>query len=189
MTVRDRRAVLRGGAVVLATVVLLRALPWAVRSVAALHTRALEEQATLARAEEVLASEPAIHDSLTQVLGRIVALAPRLVEGRTSAEAQAALSSLVSLVASRQQLKVVRLDPLPDSGGGKSPFARVALQAELEGDVTGLTRLLRDIETGDPLLTVTSLSVLAPAPAVPHAAEALRVELDVAGLYLAREAR
>ena len=189
MTVRDRRAVLRGGAVVLAALVLLRALPWAVRSVAALRVRALEQQATLARAEEVLALELAIHDSLTQVLGQIVALAPRLVDGHTSAQAQAGLASLVSLAVSRHLLKVVRLDPLPDSGGGRGPFTRVALHAELEGDVAGLTRLLRDVETGDPLLTVTSLSVLAPAPAVPHAAEALRVELDLAGLYLAREAR
>ena len=100
MTVRDRRAVLRGGAVVLAALVLLRALPWAVRSVAALRVRALEQQATLARAEEVLARELAIHDSLTQVLGQIVALAPRLVDGHTSAQAQAGLASLVSLAVS-----------------------------------------------------------------------------------------
>jgi hypothetical protein len=189
VTARDRRAVVGGGAVVLAALLLLRALPWAVRSVTTLRVRVREQQASLTRAEEVLAREPAIHDSLTQVLGRIVALAPRLVDGGTSAQAQAGLASLVSLAASRHQLKVVRLDPLPDSTGGRSPFTRVALHAELEGDIAGLTRLLRDVETSDPLLTVMSLSVLAPAPAVPHTAEALRLELDMAGLYLAREAK
>ncbi len=185
MTPRDRRVLVRGGAAVVAAVLMLRVLPWSVRSVTVLRARVLEQQTTLARAEAVLARESEIHDSLTHVLGRIVALAPRLVEGHSGAEAQASLSGLVSMAAVREQLKVVRLDPLPDSAAG--PFSRVALHAELEGDIAGITRLLRTVETGDPLLTVSSLSIQAPQPAA--RAEALRIEVDVAGLYLARAGR
>jgi len=56
-----------------------------------------------------------------------------------------------------------------------------------EGDVAGLTLFLKAVETGDPLLTVTALSVMAPDPNA--RTEALRMELDLAGYYLARGAR
>ncbi len=183
----DRRALVRGGGAVLAAVVLLRGLPWAMRSLGTLRTLTHDQQATLARSEDVLARVPAIRDSVAAVLGRIVALAPRLVDGRTSAEAQASLAGLVSLAASRHQLRVVRLEPLADSA--VAPFTRVALHAELEGDVAGLSGLLRAVEAGDPLLSVPSFSVSAPAPATSHGAEALRIELDIAGYYLHREGR
>jgi hypothetical protein len=81
----------------------------------------------------------------------------------------------------------VRLDPLPDSVAGA--FGRVALHAELEGDVAGLTRFLRTIEVGDPLLTVPALSIQAADPVGrPNTAEQLRIEATVAGLYLPRGA-
>src|SRR5438552_15033840 len=141
-----------GGALVLVAGLVLEVFPWVVRSVVALRSRALAQAATLARAEDVLVREPEVRDSLTQVLSRIVALAAKLVDGKTSAEAQASLSGLVSLVANRQQLKVVRLDPLPDSAAGA--LTRVAMHAELEGDAAGLARLVRSIEPGGALLTV-----------------------------------
>jgi hypothetical protein len=64
------------------------------------------------------------------------------------------------------------------------------VHAELEGDEVGLGRLLRAVETGDPLLTVTSLAVDAPAPAPQRGVpEALRVQLEIVGFYLPRNAR
>src|SRR5437667_1535184 len=185
MTSRDKRAVLAGGALIIGAVLLLRVVPWVGRSVVGLRSRALAQAATLARAEDALAREPEVRDSLAHVLGRVIALAPKLVDGKTSAEAQASLSGLVSLVANRQHLKVVRLDPLPDSAAGA--FTRVAMHAELEGDAAGLTRLLKDVETGDPLLTVMALSVMAPDPN--SRTEVLRIEMDLAGYYLARGAQ
>jgi hypothetical protein len=188
MTPRDRKALLLGAAVVLGAVLLLRVIPWGVRSVLALRTRTLERVETLTRAQDVLAAAPALRDSLTRALGAVVALAPRLVDGRTAAEASASLSALVSMAASRHQVRLVRLDPLPDSAAGV--FRRVAVHAELEGDVRGLTRFLRAIETGDPLLTIPTLAVLAPDPLgrVPGP-EALRAEVDVTGFFLLREGR
>ena len=185
MTLRDKRALAMGGALVLVAVLVLEVFPWVVRSVVALRSRALAQAATLARAEDVLVREPEVRDSLTQVLSRVVALAPKVVDGKTGAEAQASLSGLVSLVANRQQLKVVRLDPLPDSTAGA--FTRVAMHAELEGDVAGLTLFLKAVETGDPLLTVMALSVMAPDPN--SRTEVLRIEMDLAGYYLARGAQ
>jgi len=108
------------------------------------------------------------------------------VDGRTAADAQASLSGLVSLAASRHALRIVRLDPLPDSAGD-GVFNRVAVHVELEGDVTGLTRFLGAVERGDPLLTLPSLSVQATDPVGrPNAPEQLKIEATVAGLYLPR---
>ena len=187
MNPRDRRALVVGGAASTGTFLVRRELPWAVRSVLQLRERAEQQVATAARARAVLAAEPGARDSLAGVLNSIVALAPKLVEGRSSAEAQASLSGLVSLAASRHGLKVVRVDPLPDSAAGV--FRRVVVHAELEGDVAGLAGVLKGLETSQSLLSVTSLGVSSPDPysraGVP---EVLHLELDVSGYYLPRGA-
>jgi hypothetical protein len=189
MTPRDRRALIWGGTAILGAVLLLRVLPWTIRAVSAVRAEAADRVHTVARANEVLVGAPATRDSLARALGAVIALAPRLVDGRTAADAQATLSGLVSLAASRHSLRIVRIDPLPDSAG-EGAFNRVAVHVELEGDVSGLTRFLRAVETGEPLLTLPALSVQATDPVGrPNAAEQLRIEATVAGLYLPRGAR
>lgn len=186
MTLRDRRALIWGGAAVVGAVLALRLLPWTVRAVAALRAEAAERVQTVARANEVLAGALATRDSLEQTLGAVVALAPRLVDGRSAADAQATLSGLVSLAASQHALRIVRLDPLPDSAGD-GVFNRVAVHVELEGDVAGLTRFLGAVERGDPLLTLSVLSVQATDPGGrPNTPESLKIEATITGLYLPR---
>lgn len=186
MTSRDRRALLVGGSVILGAIVLLRVLPWTVREAVSLRAQAIDRLATLDRARALVAALSANRDSLRDEFGAIVGLAPKLVDGARSAEAQASLSALVSLAAGRHALKLLRLDPLPDSAAGA--FHRVAVHAECEGDVAGLTALLRSLEMATTLLTVPQLSVQAPDPwAESKAPERLRIELTVSGWYLARE--
>jgi hypothetical protein len=182
---KDRRALLWGVAVVLGALVLLRGVPAAARGIEVLRDRATAQRATLARAEDVVVRGPAVRDSLAQVFHDIVALAPDLVDGDTPADAQASLAALLSLQANRHALKVVRVDALPDSAAGV--FHRVALHAELEGDIAGVTGLLGSVEAGPPLLTVSSVSI-GTSDAVPHprTSEALHVTLEVGGYYLAR---
>ena len=183
MTPRDRRAMVTGVGVVLGAVVLLRGVPASGRAIARLRNGAMERHATAARAMALVAGAPAVGDSLTQVLSSVVALAPKLVEGRSSAEAQAALSGLVNLTATRNALKVVGIDALPDSSA--AVFAQVRVHTALEGDLRGLVGFLRTVETGDPLLTVPSLSVSAPEPgSAKGVPETLHVELIVTGYYL-----
>jgi len=189
MTPRDRRALLWGGAAVVGAVLVLRVVPLTVHAVAALRVEAVERVQTVARANDVLAAAAATRDTLAQTLGAVVALAPRLIEGRTAAEAQASLSGLVSLAASRHALRVMRLDPLSDSSA-EGAFNRVAVHVELEGDVAGLTRFLGAVEKGDPLLTLPALSVQATDPVGrPNAPEQLKIEATVAGLYLPRSSK
>ena len=182
MTPRDRRALFLGGGTVVVAVFVLRVVPWVIHGIASLRVTAEERRATTARAAEVLAASSTTRDSLTQVLAEIVALAPELVEGRSSAEAQASLSGVVSLLANRHDLKVLRVDALPDSGVGV--FDRVGVHAELEGDVTGLAAMVRSLEAGQLLLSIPTLTVTASDPA--SRVEALHIELDVTGFYLPR---
>jgi Type II secretion system (T2SS), protein M subtype b len=185
MATRDRRALLRGLGVALGAVVLLRGVPVAARSIEFLRDKTVAQQATLARVEDVIVRGAAVRDSLAQTFHDIVALAPDLVDGDTPADAQAGLSAVLSLAASRHALKVVRVDPLPDSAAGV--FHHVALHAELEGDIDGVTGLLASLESGGPLVTVSSLSIGTSDPAPhPRTSEALHVTLDVGGYYLAR---
>lgn len=188
MTPRDRRAMLVGGAVLTAAFLALRLFPALGQSVTRLRAAAREERALLERAELVLAARPAVAESLHHALNAIVALAPRLVEGHSQAESQAALTSLLGMEAGRHAVKVVRLDPLPDSATGV--FSRVALRAELQGDIRGVVGLLRRIETSDPTLSATGLRIGAVDPASGNEVpELLRVEMDIAGYYLPRSPR
>jgi type II secretion system (T2SS) protein M len=185
VTPRDRRAIVVGTAVILGAVLVTRVVPGAIRSTRELRERAADQMETAARAREAIASTSMLRDSLGRAAAEIVALAPTLTDGGSAAEAQAALSSFVSLVASRSDLRVARLDPVPDSALGA--FGRVAVQAELEGDLRGLTRFLQGVEVGDPLLTIASLAVSAPnAVGQPNQPEVLRIEARVEGLYLRR---
>ena len=183
---RDRRALLIGSGAVTFALLAFRGVPLTVRGIDELRERAAGQTATLARVEDVVLRGPVVRDSLTDALHRIVALAPDLVDGTTAADAQASLSGLVSLVANRHALKVLRADALPDSAVGV--FHRVALHAELEGDVGGVTAFLRSIETGAPLLTVSSVSLETPDPAPhPRTPEVLHLSADVSGYYLPRD--
>lgn len=183
MTGRNRRAILLGAGAVGALFLLFRVAPWAARAALAWRAQVVQQRETLARERELLAAAPEIRDSLGRALAAVVSLAPRLTASGSSAEASASLASLVTLAATQHGLKVVRTDPLPDSAAGV--FTRVAIHVELEGDIRGLSRMLRAMETGDPLLTVVSLSVDAPASgAARNAPETLRIALTIAGYAL-----
>ncbi len=187
MTARSRRALLLGAGTVAAAFLVLRVAPWSGRAALAWRGRVADQRETLLRERDLLAAEPQLRDSLARALAEVVALAPRLAAVGSDAEASASLASLVSLAASRHGLKVVRMDPLPDSTAGV--FTCVAVHVELEGDIRGLVQMLRAVEIGDPVLTVVALSVDAPAPGAPRsAAESLRLALIVAGYSLRRGA-
>jgi len=185
VTGRDRRALAWGAAVVLAGVLMLRVIPAGVRAAASGRDRAADRVDALTRAQDLVLEGPAVRDSLATALAGVVALAPRMLDGRSRAEASATLSALLSLQAGRSGLKVLRLAPTGDSARGI--LQPVGVQAEFEGDAAGLTAFLATVERGHPLLTLLALAITAPE-AVPRSgsAEALHIEVEVRGWYLAR---
>lgn len=184
MTSKDRRAVVAGGAVILAAVLGLRVVPRVVSSALAARS-SLEEQATLlawARAE--LSALPSLRDSAAVLTRALVALAPRLLDGANAVEAGADLAARLNHAATRAPARLDRVEPVSDTvTAGR--LMRASARATLETDVRGLVSLLRTLETGDALVGIERLEVVSPDPATPERRpEILRVEIVVVGWYL-----
>jgi hypothetical protein len=154
-----------------------RGVPRVFHSYALLRARTEASVRRLAAGREVLLEAPSMRDSLGTRAQRLVAWAPRLVAGKTPAEAAADLSSLVTGPAAQHRVRVVRMDPMADSAG--AVFTRVGLRIEVQGDISGIARWLAALEEGDRLLEVRELAVFAPEPAAPG--ETLRAELTIVG--------
>jgi len=184
MTGRDRRALVLGGAVVIGALLVLRVVPWGVRSVLGAETGLRERATLLARARADLADAGVLRDSAVQVGQALVGLAPKILSGNSAAEAVADLSARVNMAVSGHQAKLERVDPLPDSlRAGR--LRRVALRAAFECDVRGLAGVLEGLEFGKVALSLRELRVTAvDAGSADKAPEVLRVEMTVAGWFL-----
>ena len=162
ISAKERRTVAVGALVMITAWAVLRAAPHAIQRTEALRARAALASASLVRAREVVAAEPAARESLAARAGRLVAIAPRLLGGETAAEATSELASLVGGAAAMRQVRLVQQDARPDSGA--SVFTRITMRLEAEGDVGGIAAWLADLEEGPKLISVVSLSVNAPEP-------------------------
>jgi hypothetical protein len=184
MTDRDRRAVMLGGGAVLAALLLLRVLPWTVRSALATQAGLRERAALLARARADLADAAVLRDSAVELGQALVGLAPKILSGNTVAEAVSDLSGRVNLAASGHQAKLERVDPVADSTvAGR--LHRATLRAAFECDVRGLAGVLQALEFGKTALSVRELRVTAiDAGSLDKNPEMLRVEMTVTGWYL-----
>jgi hypothetical protein len=177
---RDRRALLLGGAVVMATWIATRGMSSLLHRHEELRARAEVALVELQRSRELVAEEPLALEALADRARELVAWAPRLVAGATPAEALAELSSYMSGLAAQHRVRLVRLDPSADSASG--PFARLSLRLEAQGDIRGLAGWLVAMEEGERLLAVREIALSAPEPAAPSAQpEVLRAEIVIEG--------
>jgi len=184
MTHRDRRALTIGGGVLVAAVLVLRVLPWTVRSAVAAESGLRERASLLARARADLADAGVLRDSAAALSQGLVGLAPKILSGGSVAEAVADLSGRVNLAGSTYQAKLGRVDPLPDSAiFGR--LHRVALRAAFECDVRGLVGVLQALAFGKAALAVHELRVTAiDVGSTDKNPEVLRVELTVSAWFL-----
>jgi len=184
MTSRDRRALLLGGLSVAIALLLLRVLPWTVRTALAAEAGLRQRAALLARARADLGEASMLRDSALQLGQALVGLAPKILSGNSVAEAAADLSGRVNLAASRNQTKLERVDPQTDSTvAGR--LHRVVLRAAFECDIRGLVGMLQALTFGKAALAVRELRVTAvDAGSTDKNPEILRVEMTVAGWFL-----
>ena len=184
MTERDRRALILGGSVVIGAVLVLRVLPWGMRSALAAEAGLRQRAALLARARADLAEASILRDSAVQLGQALVGLAPKILSGNSVAEAVADLSGRVNLAASRNQAKLERVDLQTDSTvAGR--LRRVALRAAFECDIRGLVGILQALTFGKAALAVRELRVTAvDAGSGDKNPEVLQVEITVAGWFL-----
>ena len=132
MTVRDRRAILTGAAIVLLALT-LRCGPIGARAVGRVRNQASESVALASRARAVAAGLPALRDSVQRTLAVFVAAAPKLFS-RNPGEAANELRAAITAAADHSRLRVLRVDP-EASAADSTAVAAIAVSAELEGDV------------------------------------------------------
>jgi len=196
LSARDRRTLAGGGLAVTVVLLLGKGVPawhaWERDS----RASAAEVVADAARADQLLATYPALRDSLRARSARTLGIAPLVVEGDTPAAAAATLASFVSDAASDAGVKLGAVQPRSDGSGAPSTppqrpaqrhaFVRVSVHGDLTGDVVGLAQFLGDLERGPTLLAVRDLTISQPEPQAPTTRmEALHAEFTVVGLALA----
>ena len=186
MIARDRRALLFGGAMVLAAVVALRVAPWGIARAVAAEGELRERATLLARARADLADAPLLRDSAGVLTRAVIGLAPRLLSGDTPTEALADLSGRLTLAASRSQAKLERTDQLADSTAA-GRLRRVRVRTALESDIRGVMGFLRAVELGDAVLSIEEARIVAADPGSgEQLPEILRAEVTVTGWFLVR---
>jgi hypothetical protein len=183
---RERRALVLGGAIVVVAALVLRVVPWGVRSVAGQHERFTAQAALLARAVDDMRTAGTLVDSGAVLEGRVRALAPKILSGSSEAEAVADLTAKLAAGATRHRVKINRIDLLPDSTRA-GQLRAVRLRASLESDSRGTLELLRLLTRDDVVLTLPDLRVTAIDPhTTDQRPEILRTEITVRGWFLER---
>ncbi len=188
MTPRDRLAVRLGLGIAVGSFLLLRGVPVLWRGWHERRELLRSRQALLLRAEDALARLDSLEADGGRARARLVAVAPRLVSGRTEAEAQADLNGRIALIANRERTRMLRADPQPDSTS-EAQLRRVRIRVEVESDWSGIVGFLRGIVADPAVLRVTSVTVRgAESPGTGATAEVLTGEVEVTGWYLSTRA-
>ena len=184
MTPRDRRALRLGAAAVVIGSLLVWGLPSGWRAWRAGGEELAGRRALLARAESALSDLPVIEERSAATRARLVALAPALVSGATEAEAQADLNGRLALVANRERTRLLRADPVTDTGRVGS-LRRVRLRIEVESDWSGLVGFLRGVVADPAVLRVTAVTLRgAEVVVLTSGPEVLSAQVEVTGWYL-----
>ena len=181
---RDRRTLLLGGAVIALVLLVFKGIPAWRRGDADAWASSAEMVAAAARAEADVRSLPALRDTVEAREQRLVALAPRVLDGSTPAAAGATLASLVSGAAARANVALGTVQVLPDTASAGT-FVKVTVRGDATGDLPGIARMLALLEGGPELLAVREVSITQPDAGGPaDRVESLRLEFTVQGLAL-----
>lgn len=184
MTSRERQVLRWGAAVAGMSIMLLRGLPAVVRSEHELRERVASKASQRSRSAADIAALDSLERAAEQVSPRVQAMAPRLLSGATAASAAADISARTRSLVESLGARVDRMEGLGDSAvvGG---LRRSGVRVELTTDTPGLFEVLRAIDRNTTVLTISFVRIVASdGTGANEAAENLRVELGVAGLYL-----
>lgn len=179
---RERRTLVLGASVLALGLLLGKGIPaalrWSRETREAADARA--GQVARARAETRLLAE--MRDSAAARRTRIVALAPRILEGRTAPAAGATLAALVAGAAARAEVQLGTVEVRFDSAA-TGYFVPVRVRADATGGLPGLLRMMSILEEGDEILRVPEWSLAQQNPGGPaEQPEAIHLELVVEGL-------
>jgi hypothetical protein len=181
---RDKRALLLGGAAVLSAVLILRAIPYTWHTFAEKRATLQSQAELLERSRWEIRQAPVLEDSGLVIRGKVKSLAPRILSGGQQAAALADMTSRLKSAARLHRVRVERTSLVPDSAAAGG-LRRVSLRAGMEADSRGTLGLLGVLARGPVVMTPTELRITASNPSG-SAAEALKVEMTIAGWYLSQ---
>lgn len=184
---RRERIVVRVGAVLVAAAVTARVVLALTHGVGAMGDRVRLSRELVVGQEVLIATLPELERRADSLKARVLALADRLVPGRTEPEAQAELLARVESAIIHSGATVELSDAVPDSVGfGR--LRRVTARAVWQSDLRGVLQLMRQLEFGPTLLTVEQVRLSLSQVVAPGQAEQIRADMVVEGWYLAGEA-
>lgn len=184
MTSREQRVIRWGAGIALTAAIVLRGLPALRRAQVSALTDLRARADLLAHARREVADAPLLQDTAAAVTQGLVALAPKLLDGVTTAEAMADLTGRLNLAATRHEASLDRTDPVGDSTvSGR--LHRITVRIALTSDIRGVVGVLRSLRDGNPVVVVTAIRLMAVDPtSTDHVPEVLKAELTVTGWYL-----
>lgn len=177
---RDRRALVLGAIVILATLILARGVPTLMSWTTERQSSAAELTTELRALRHALATQRERRAHVAAGTASLARLEAGLLGGATPASAAAALAQFVGAAADSSGVHVRSTQVRGDTARTGAVFAPVSVRIDATSDVRGLTNLLTRLERGPMLLVVRALSITHPEPNAEM--EALNVELTVEGL-------
>lgn len=184
---RRERIVIRAAAGLVAVAITIRLVFALAHGIGALGDRVRLSREVVVRQEALIRTLPELERRADSLKTRVLALADRLVPGRTEPEAQAELLARVESAIVHTGATVELSDAVPDSVGfGR--LRRVTARAVWQSDLRGVLELIRQLEFGPTLLTVEQVRLSLSQMVTPGQAEQIRADLVVEGWYLAGEA-
>lgn len=164
-------------------ILVLKLIPWGWRSALDRKSDLDNRVGLLQRMQHEVSSAARLEDSGVVVKGRLAAVIPKLLTGRTRAEATADLGARLAATASRHRVRVSRTASVSDTIGAQ--LGQVAVRTALESDTRGLIEFLDAMSRDSVVLVVDSVHVMVVDPLVSHdRAELVRTELTVRGWFL-----
>lgn len=190
LTVRDRRALAWGLALVLLALVSTQVVRPSLAAYRDLRARLERERDLLQREENLLSDRRHFQKRYAAVERAVLEEAPRLFGGPDLSAAAAELGSYVNAQAYAHRVMVQRSEPGPPVST-QSGVVRLQLDVQGVSDLAGILGLLESLETGPKLVAVERVAIAQTAPVLPGAGgqqEALAFGATVVGYALADSA-
>ncbi len=182
-TSNDMRTLLVGVVCVIAMLAVGKGIPLAITSRRTTAGQLRMVRSKLAQDSEIVAGRTGVIKAIDKTSTAFLGLSPAFLKGSAASQAAAGLASVIADAADANGVHVASLQPEVDSVS-RSLIVPIIMRLSATGDVRGVSGMLRDLESGVPLVDVRQVTIAQPDPtATSEHMESLHVDLTVRGLY------
>jgi len=179
----DVRTLLLGASCVVVLLLAGKGIPLLTASRRATASQLRMARVQLAEDRSIISSRAEVQAQLDATTTSFLGLSPAFLKGSSASQAAAELASLVSDAADANGVHLSSLQPGVDSTT-RTLIVPVVVHASGTGDVRGISKMLSDLESGAPLVSVWQLTIAQADPAaLPDRMEALHLDIAVRALY------